>query len=61
MTGAIWKSILLVLCTGIVPGLLGGIAQAIVTKGNSFLFFNNQPRSGQMAADVQKDVVALTA
>lgn len=61
VTGAIWKSILLVLCTGIVPGLLGGIVQAAVTKGNSFLFFNNQTKSGQMAADIQKDVASLSA
>lgn len=61
VTGAIWKSILLVLCTGIVPGLLGGAVQAIATKGNSFLFFNNQTRSGQMAANIQNDVAGLTA
>ncbi|KTD03661.1 MULTISPECIES: hypothetical protein [Legionella] len=61
VTGAIWKSILLVLCTGIVPGLLGGAVQAIATQGNSFLFFNNQTRSGRMAANIQADVAGLTA
>jgi hypothetical protein len=59
VTGALWKSILLVLFTGIVPGLVGGLVQAIATKGNSFLFFNTQAQSGQLALNVQSNVTEL--
>ncbi|MDR3502623.1 MAG: hypothetical protein P4L79_08575 [Legionella sp.] len=59
VTGALWKSILLVLATGIIPGLVGGVIQAIATKGNAFLFFNMQTQSGQLALNVQTDVTEL--
>lgn len=59
VTGALWKSILLVLATGIIPALVGGVVQAIATNGNSFLFFNMQPQSSQLALNVQADVTEL--
>ena len=59
ITGAFWKSILLVLVSGIVPGLVAGVVQAIATRGNSFLFFNMQTQSGQLALNVQSNVTEL--
>lgn len=61
ITEAIWKSILLVLCTGIFPALIGGAIQAAVTEGNSFLFFSKNTPCGQMALGVHEEVVQVAA
>lgn len=59
VTGGIWKSILLTIMTGIVPALLIGVVQAIKTKGNSFLLFNRNTKTGSMAEAIQKDLLKL--
>lgn len=56
-TNPLVKTILTILFTGIVPGLLVGAIQWIASKGNSFLFTERQTQSEKKTSSIQDNIL----